>query len=211
MIGRLKGKAEAIGESHLILDVNGVGYEVQASSRTLRKIKPGDEVALTIDTHVREDAIRLYGFSSEVERSWFRTLQTVQGVGAKVSLAVLSALSTQDLANAIALGNYGAVQQANGVGKVVAQRIVAELKNKAPALAIASLNVVGTPGTAGGKPGSVPSQLQNNHVAEAMSALTNLGYGPADASRAVAVAANELGETADTAKLIRRGLKELSR
>lgn len=211
MIGRLKGKAEAIGESHLILDVNGVGYEVQASSRTLRNIKPGDEVALTIDTHVREDAIRLYGFSSEVERSWFRTLQTVQGVGAKVSLAVLSALSTQDLANAIALGNYGAVQQANGVGKVVAQRIVAELKNKAPALAIASVNVVGTPGSTGGKPGSVPSQPQNNHVAEAMSALTNLGYGPADASRAVAVAANELGEAADTAKLIRRGLKELSR
>jgi holliday junction DNA helicase RuvA len=211
MIGRLKGKAEAIGESHLILDVNGVGYEVQASSRTLRNIKPGDEVALTIDTHVREDAIRLYGFSSEVERSWFRTLQTVQGVGAKVSLAVLSALSTQDLANAIALGNYGAVQQANGVGKVVAQRIVAELKNKAPALAIASVNVVGTPGSTGGKPGSISAQPQNNHVAEAMSALTNLGYGPADASRAVAVAANELGEAADTAKLIRRGLKELSR
>ena len=182
MIGRLKGKAEAIGESYLILDVNGVGYEVQASSRTLRNIKPGDEVALTIDTHVREDAIRLYGFSSEVERSWFRTLQTVQGVGAKVSLAVLSALSTQDLANAIALGNYGAVQQANGVGKVVAQRIVAELKTKAPALTIASVNVVGTPGPAGGKPVSVPSP-QNNHVAEAMSALTNLGYGPADASR----------------------------
>ena len=108
MIGRLKGKAEAIGESHLILDVNGVGYEVQASSRTLRNIKPGDDVVLTIDTHVREDAIRLYGFSSEVERSWFRTLQTVQGVGAKVSLAVLSALSTHDLANAVALGNWGA-------------------------------------------------------------------------------------------------------
>ena len=209
MIGRLKGKAEAIGEGHLILDVHGVGYEVQASSRTLRNIKPGDEVALTIDTHVREDAIRLYGFSSEVERSWFRTLQTVQGVGAKVSLAVLSALSTQDLANAIALGNWGAVQQANGVGKVVAQRIVAELKNKAPALAIAGVSGAGPVGTGGAGQGEpLPA---GNHVAEAMSALTNLGYGPADASRAVAVAAKELGSDADTAKLIRRGLKELAR
>ena len=211
MIGRLKGKAEAIGESHLILDVAGVGYEVQASSRTLRKIKPGDEVALTIDTHVREDAIRLYGFSSEVERSWFRTLQTVQGVGAKVSLAVLSALSTQDLATAIALGNFGAVQQANGVGKVVAQRIVAELKTKAPALALASVVSTGTPGTAGTHVGALPAFSHNNHVAEAMSALTNLGYGPGDASRAVAVATTELGPDADTAKLIRRGLKELAR
>ena len=209
MIGRLKGKAEAIGESHLILDVNGVGYEVQASSRTLRGIKPGEEVTLTIDTHVREDAIRLYGFSSEVERSWFRTLQTVQGVGAKVSLAVLSVLSSQDLANAIALGNWGAVQQANGVGKVVAQRIVAELKNKAPALAIAGLNVTGGTGSAAADAGG--GVHHGGPVAEAMSALTNLGYGPADASRAVAAAAKELGDSADTAKLIRRGLKELSK
>ena len=209
MIGRLKGKAEAIGEGHLILDVNGVGYEVQASARTLRGIKPGEDVTLTIDTHVREDAIRLYGFSSEVERSWFRTLQTVQGVGAKVSLAVLSVLSSQDLANAIALGNWQAVQQANGVGKVVAQRIVAELKNKAPALAIAGLNVTGGAGDV-----AIDSTGAAHHggpVAEAMSALTNLGYGPADASRAVAVAAKELGGGADTAKLIRRGLRELSK
>ena len=209
MIGRLKGKVEALGESHLILDVNGVGYEVQASSRTLRNLKHGEEATLTIDTHVREDAIRLYGFSSEVERSWFRTLQTVQGVGAKVSLAVLSVLSSQDLANAIALGNWGAVQQAQGVGKVVAQRIVAELKNKAPALSLAGVNVAGS--TAGGATGSDAGPPQGNAPAEAMSALTNLGYNPADASRAVAVAAKELGEAADTAKLIRRGLKELSR
>jgi holliday junction DNA helicase RuvA len=208
MIGRLRGKVEALGESHLILDVNGVGYEVQASSRTLRNLKHGEEAILTIDTHVREDAIRLYGFSSEVERSWFRTLQTVQGVGAKVSLAVLSVLSSQDLANAIALGNWGAVQQAQGVGKVVAQRIVAELKSKAPALALAGVNTPGSDGTASAGEAGLP---QGNHAAEAMSALTNLGYGPADASRAVAVAAKELGEAADTAKLIRRGLKELSR
>ena len=209
MIGRLKGKVEALGESHLILDVNGVGYEVQASSRTLRNLKHGEEAVLTIDTHVREDAIRLYGFSSEVERSWFRTLQTVQGVGAKVSLAVLSVLSSQDLANAIALGNWGAVQQAQGVGKVVAQRIVAELKNKAPALALAGVNVAGS--IVGGATEGGAGPPQGNAPAEAMSALTNLGYNPADAGRAVAVAAKELGEAADTAKLIRRGLKELSR
>jgi len=205
MIGRLKGKVEALGESHLILDVNGVGYEVQASARTLRNLKHGEDAILTIDTHVREDAIRLYGFSSEVERSWFRTLQTVQGVGAKVSLAVLSVLSAQDLQNAIALGNWGAVQQAQGVGKVVAQRIVAELKNKAPALSGL------TPAGAAGHGPAGENSAHGNAAAEAMSALTNLGYGPADASRAVAVAAKELGESADTAKLIRRGLKELSR
>ena len=209
MIGRLKGRVEALGESHLILDVNGVGYEVQASARALRNLKLGEEATLTIDTHVREDAIRLYGFASEVERSWFRTLQTVQGVGAKVSLSVLSVLSAQDLATAIALGNWSAVQQAQGVGKVVAQRIVAELKNKAPALAIAGLHQPGGTVT-GGATGS-DAVAQGHHAAEAMSALTNLGYGLADASRAVAVAVKELGGEADTAKLIRRGLKELSR
>jgi holliday junction DNA helicase RuvA len=207
MIGRLKGKAEAIGEGYLILDVNGVGYEVQASSRTLARIKHGEEVTLTIDTHVREDAIRLYGFSSEIERSWFRTLQTVQGVGAKVALAVLSVLSTQDLSNAIALGNWAAIQQANGVGKVVAQRIAAELKTKAPALAIGSVQQIASGASGTGD----RNQPANNAAAEAVSALTNLGYNPVDASQAVAIAVKELGEGADTAKLIRRGLKEWAR
>jgi Holliday junction DNA helicase RuvA len=109
MIGKLRGKVDAIGESFLIVDVNGVGYEVQASSRTLRNLNTGEEVSLTIDTHVREDAIRLFGFDSEVERSWFRTLQTVQGVGAKVALALLGTLSPQDLANAIALADWASV------------------------------------------------------------------------------------------------------
>ena len=210
MIGRLKGRVEALGESHLILDVNGVGYEVQASARALRNLKLGEEATLTIDTHVREDAIKLYGFASEVERAWFRTLQTVQGVGAKVSLSVLSVLSSQDLATAIALGNWSAVQQAQGVGKVVAQRIVAELKNKAPALAMAAIHQTGGTAT-GGSVSSAEGPPVGHHAAEAMSALTNLGYGLADASRAVSVAVKELGGEADTAKLIRRGLKELSR
>src|SRR6476661_8119935 len=161
MIGKLKGKVDAIGESFLIVDVGGVGYEVQASSRTLRNLKAGDEVSLTIDTHVREDAIRLFGFASEVERSWFRTLQSVQGVGSKVALGLLGTLSPQDLANAIALADWASVEQA--------QRIVAELKDKAPALSVAGMHLP-TGGTASGAP------PQGNAAAEAMSALSNLGY-----------------------------------
>jgi Holliday junction DNA helicase RuvA len=207
MIGQLKGKVDAIGESHAIIDVGGVGYEVQLSARTLRNLKLGEAVVLTIDTHVREDSIRLFGFQSEVERSWFRTLQNVQGVGSKVALGVLGVLSTQDLANAIALGNWAAVEQAPGVGKKLAQRIVAELKDKAPALSVAGLNVPVASGPAGG--GAVPAE--GMAAAEAISALTNLGYNPAQASAAVAAAMNELGADADTAKLIRRGLKELAR
>lgn len=203
MIGKLKGKVDAIGESFLIVDVNGVGYEVQASSRTLRNLKLGDEVALTIDTHVREDAIRLFGFASEVERSWFRTLQNVQGVGSKVALGLLGTLSPQDLANAIALGDWASVEQAPGIGKKLAQRIVAELKDKAPALTVAGLHLPS--GGASGAP------APGNAAAEAMSALSNLGYQPAQASAAIAAAIKDLGEGADTAKLIRRGLKELAR
>jgi Holliday junction DNA helicase RuvA len=207
MIGKLKGKIDAIGESHAIIDVNGVGYEVQCSSRALRNMQIGDTVSLTIDTHVREDAIRLFGFASEVERSWFRTLQSIQGVGAKVSLAVLGTLAPQELANAIALGNWAAVEQTQGVGKKLAQRIVAELKDKAPALTVAGLNVP-TAKMPGGTTGAAPS---SSAAAEATSALVNLGYNPAQASAAVAAAMAELGDDADTAKLIRRGLKELAR
>lgn len=208
MIGQLKGVVDAIGEQHAIVDVGGVGYEVQLSARTLRNLKLGEAVVLTIDTHVREDAIRLFGFQSEVERSWFRTLQNVQGVGSKVALGVLGVLSTQDLANAIALGNWAAVEQAPGVGKKLAQRIVAELKDKAPALSVAGLNV---PAAGAGGVGASDMPPEGLAAAEAISALTNLGYNPAQASTAVAVAMKELGAEADTAKLIRRGLKELAR
>ena len=204
MIGKLKGKVDAIGESFCIVDVGGVGYEVQASARTLRNMKIGDDVSLTIDTHVREDAIRLYGFASEVERSWFRTLQSVQGVGSKVSLGLLGTLSPQDLANAIALGDWASVEQAPGIGKKLAQRIVAELKDKAPALSVAGMHL-----PSGSALGGTPAL--GNIAAEAISALSNLGYQPAQASAAIAVAMQELGDGADTAKLIRRGLKELAR
>lgn len=209
MIGKLRGKVDAVGESFLIIDVNGVGYEVQASSRTLRNLKAGDEVSLTIDTHVREDAIRLFGFASELERNWFRTLQTIQGVGSKVALAVLGIMSPQDLANAIALGNSAAVEEAPGVGKKLAQRIVAELKDKAPALSVAGLNVLQVPG--GGGTQAAPAAVQHHAAAEAISALTNLGYNPQQAAAAVATAMGDLGEGADTASLIKRGLKALAR
>lgn len=206
MIGKLRGKVDAIGEAHAIIDVNGVGYEVQLSSRTLRNLKLGEEVSLTIDTHVREDSIRLFGFSSEIERSWFRTLQTIQGVGSKMALAVLGTMSPQDLANAIALKDTGAVAQAPGVGKKLAERLVLELKDKAPALTVAGLHVPNA--TA---PGGAAGPVEGNAAAEAISALTNLGYNPGQASAAIAAAAKELGAEADTAKLIRRGLKELAR
>lgn len=207
MIGKLRGKVDAIGESHAIIDVNGVGYEVQCSGRTLRNIALGQEVSLTIDTHVREDAIRLFGFQSEVERSWFRTLQSIQGVGSKVALNALGTMSPQDLANAIALGNWAAVEQTPGVGKKLAQRIVLELKDKAPALTVAGLNVPMAKSAAGG--GAVP--IASSAAAEAISALVNLGYNPQQAAAAIAAGMADLGADADTPKLIRRGLKELAR
>jgi len=203
MIGRLRGKIEAIGEATAIVDVGGVGYEVACSARALRNFKLGEEVTLAIDTHVREDAIRLYGFQSEVERSWFRTLQVVQGVGAKVALGVLGTLGPNDLAGAIALGNWQAVEEAPGVGKKLAQRIVAELKDKASSLPAGLA-------PAGGTATHAPA-VEGNAAAEAISALTNLGYAPAQASAAVAAAVKDLGADADTARLIRRGLKELAR
>lgn len=208
MIGKLKGIVDAIGESHLIVDVGGVGYEVQASARTLRNLKLGEKISLTIDTHVREDAIRLYGFSSEVERSWFRTLQNVQGVGAKVALSVLGTLSPQDLVQVIALANWAAVEQTPGVGKKLAQRIVSELKDKAPGLATAGLTGKGKlpPADGAAAAGDVASAQ-----AEAISALTNLGYQPIQAAQAVATAVEITGAGADTAQLIRQGLKALAR
>jgi len=206
LIGKLRGIVDAVGEAHVIVDVNGVGYEVQASARTLRTLGVGQEVTLSIETHVREDAIRLYGFTSEVERAWFRILQTIQGVGSKVALAVLGTLSPQDLANAIALQNWAAVEQAPGVGKKLAQRVVAELKDKAPALTVAGLNV---PSAKAGKAGAA-APMPDDAVAEAISALTNLGYQPAQASQAIAAAMASLDDKVDTPRLIRAGLKELA-
>lgn len=203
MIGKLRGVVDAVGETHAIIDVNGVGYEVQLSSRALGNLTPGDEVALTIDTHVRDDAIRLFGFQSEIERRWFRTLQTIQGVGAKVALGVLGILPPSDLGNAIQLDNWAAVSETPGVGKKLAQRIVAELKDKALDIGVGGVSV-------GGDGGSGAAQVGNDAQAEALSALSNLGYNPAQAATAIARAIEQLGPDADTSALIRQGLKELS-
>src|SRR3954462_12813172 len=136
MIGKLKGLIDSYGEDFIIVDVNGVGYVVHCSTRTLQALPAtGEPVALAIETHVREDQIRLFGFLTDVEREWFRLLQTVQGVGTKVALAVLGTLKPGDLASAIAMRDKATVARAPGVGPKVAERIVTELKDKAPAYA----------------------------------------------------------------------------
>lgn len=207
MIGRLKGLVETIGETSIILDVNGVGYEVSLSAKALRSLALGESANIIIETHVREDAIRLYGFLTEIERSWFRLLQTVQGVGAKVALGILGVLTPQELSSAIALQDWAPIEQTPGVGKKLAQRIVAELKDKAPALsvgAVAQFTRV--------KGAEVEENTRGGQAAsDAISALAHLGYNPVQSSTAIAVALKELGANADTAQLIRRGLKELSR
>ena len=206
MIGKLKGVIDEIGEDHAVVDVHGVGYVAYCPMRTLSKLPgPGEAVTLFIETYVREDAIRLYGFASALEREWFRLLMgNVQGVGAKVALAVLSTLSASELANAIALKDVAMVARAPGVGKKVAERIVTELKNKAPAYAGEASGTIGLKQELG--EGVAPAP-----VADAVSALTNLGYARDTAANAVAAALKEAGEDADSAKLIRLGLKELAK
>jgi holliday junction DNA helicase RuvA len=206
MIGRLRGKLEAQGEDWIILDVGGVGYEIFCSSRVLAwAVGQDGEVTLAIETHVREDQIRLFGFQSETERQWFRLLQSVQGVGARVALAILGTLTLQEIANAIALGDKAAMSRAPHVGPKLAQRIVTELKDKAPVLSLASISA----GPASGAKGKgTPASSAN---AEAISALVNLGYQQIQASVSVAAASRELGDEASTEALIRRGLKELAR
>ncbi len=206
MIGKLKGVVDEIGEDHCVIDVHGVGYVAYCPVRTLSALPGAGEAAeLFIETYVREDVIRLYGFGSSLEREWFRLLMNnVQGVGAKVALAVLSTLSPADLANAIALRDVAMVSRAPGVGKKVAERIVTELKNKAPAYAGAATGTIGLKQELG--EGVAPAP-----VADAVSALANLGYSRDTAANAVAAALKAAGEGADSAKLIRLGLKELAR
>jgi Holliday junction DNA helicase RuvA len=204
MIGKLKGIIDSYGEDFVILDVQGVGYVVQCSSRTLQKLpQAGEAASLSIETHVREDAIRLYGFASDAERDWFRLLQSVQGVGAKVALAILGVLSPSELATALATQDKAMVGRAPGVGPKLAQRIVSELKDKAPAFASIDPTVMRLAGEDDAKTAPKPVQ-------DAISALVNLGYGRPQAAAAVAASVKELGESAETSALIRRGLKELA-
>ncbi|ASV86260.1 holliday junction DNA helicase RuvA [Ochrobactrum quorumnocens] len=196
---------DEIAEDHAVIDVHGVGYVAFCSARTLGNLGGAGEAAiLFIETYVREDMIRLYGFGSQLEREWFRLLQNVQGVGAKVALAVLGTLTPPELANAIALRDLAMVSRAPGVGKKVAERIVTELKNKAPAFAGDASGTIGLKQELGAGAASAP-------VTDAVSALSNLGYSRDQAANAVAAALREAGDDADSAKLIRLGLKELSR
>jgi Holliday junction DNA helicase RuvA len=205
MIAKLKGIIDAYGEDHVVVDVGGVGYLVHCSARTLQALPAaGEPVTLAIETQMREDAIRLFGFESEVEREWFRLLQTVQGVGARVALSVLGTLRPADLATAIALRDKAAVARAPGVGPKVAERIVTELKDKAPAFTAVDPAVIRLSGAVDEKRAPQP-------VADAVSALVNLGYGQPQAAAAVAAAARAAGEGADAARLIRLGLKELGK
>lgn len=205
MIGKLKGTIDSYGEDFVILDVHGVGYQVHCSARTLQALPgTGEAATLSIETHVREDQIRLFGFQSDVEREWFRLLQTVQGVGAKVALAVLGTLKPSELANAIALRDRAAVSRTPGVGPKVAERIVTELKDKAPAYTDVDPAVVKLTG-------EVEDRRAPQPVRDAVSALVNLGYGQPQAAAAIAAASRSAGEGADTSSLIRLGLKELAK
>lgn len=205
MIGKLKGVVDEIDEDHVILDVHGVGYVCFCSTRTLGNLPGrGEAAVLLIETYVREDVLRLYGFGTALEREWFRLLQNVQGVGAKVALAVLGTLTPSELANAIALRDMAMVSRAPGVGKKVAERIVTELKNKAPAFAGEATGTIGLKQELG--EGVAPAP-----VADAVSALANLGYSRDQAANAIVAALKNAGEDADSAKLIRLGLKELAR
>jgi Holliday junction DNA helicase RuvA len=205
MIGKLKGIIDSYAEDCVILDVNGVGYLVHCSARTLQELPGvGQPVTLAIETHVREDQIRLFGFLADVEREWFRLLQTVQGVGTKVALSVLSTLKPADLATAVAMRDKAMVARSPGVGPKVAERIVTELKDKAPAFTAVDPAVVRLVG-------AVEDRRAPRPVADAISALVNLGYGQPQAAAAIAAAARGVGDEADVSQLIRLGLKELSR
>ncbi len=204
MIGKLRGTVDSVGTDWVILDVGGVGYIVYCPAKTLAGLAAGEAATLAIETYVREDQIRLFGFATDLDREWFRLLQSVQGVGAKVALAVLGIMKASELANAIALQDKAAVSRAPGVGPKVAARIVAELKDRAPAFADIDAGHLKLHDALGDKRAPAP-------VADAVSALVNLGYAQVQASAAIAAAMAKAGEGATTEALIRMGLKELAR
>ncbi len=181
MIGKLKGVVDSLAADHVVVDVGGVGYVVHVATSTLSRLALGTPVSLAIETRVGEDSIRLYGFSSAEEREWFKLLQTVQNVGARVALNVLSALNLRELERAVALGDKAVVARAQGVGPKLAQRIVAELKDKVPSMMIR------------GEGGALAPIAPKGPEADAVSALLKLGYTQSQAAEAVARAAQDLG------------------
>jgi len=200
MIGKLRGIVDSVAEDHAILDVGGVGYLVSCPSSTLSKLVAGNPASLMIETRLTDETIKLYGFSSPEEREWFRLLQTVQNVGARVALSVLSTLSPRDLERALALSDKAAIGRSPGVGPKLALRIATELKDKAPAMMLR--------GHAGDE--GTPHAAPKGPEADAVAALTGLGYSAAQASEVVARIARDMGEV-EVSVLIREALRSLAR
>jgi Holliday junction DNA helicase RuvA len=198
MIARLTGVLAEAGADHAVIDVGGVGYLVQLSGKTLSALGgAGAQVKILTDMQVREDAITLFGFGSVAERDWFRLLTQVQGVGGRVALAILSVLAPDELSRAVASGDKAMVARANGVGPKLALRIVTELKDKA--------------GPALGPAGGGASAPKGSAEADALSALGNLGFRPAEASAAVGAAVEELGPGATLDALVRLALRKAAK
>ena len=203
MIGKLKGRIDSYGPDWVMIDVAGVCYHVFCSGKTLAALPPAGEFAeVHTDMLVSQDMIRLAGFATAGERDWFRLLQTVQGVGTKVALAILSTLAAADLANAIALQDKAMIARAPGVGPKLAQRIVSELKDKVPAFAPADANLA--------KLAADLDAPRPTAAADAVSALVNLGYGQVQAGAAVSAALRKAGDEPATERLIRLALRELA-
>lgn len=201
MIAKLRGTVDAVGDDWAVIDVGGVGYLVSCPGRTLSALAVGRPAVLFVETQVREDRIQLFGFTDGDDREWFRLLQTVQGVGGRVALALLSALTPDQLVHVIAAADRAALTRADGVGPKLATRILTELKDKAGGIALGQLAT----------PRAVASGARKaSPDLDAVSALVNLGYGRAEAFGAVATAAKTLGEGATIDALIKAGLKELS-
>jgi len=200
MIGKLSGIVDSISDDTVILDVGGVGYLVQCPSSTISRLAMGTHAALMIEMKVSDDAIKLYGFASAEEREWFRLLQTVQNVGGKVALSVLSTLSPRDLQRALALSDKAMIGRAPGVGPKLALRIATELKDKAPAMMMSGEGGV-----------HAPVHAPRGPAADAVTALVKLGYSEGQAAEAVARAANDLGDKAETGILLREALRGMAR
>ena len=205
MIARLRGVVDDVGLDGVLIDVGGVGYPVQVSTRTRAALPPGEAATLLIETQIREDAVTYFGFIDRAERDWFRTLTTVQGVGGKVALNILSVFDPDRLAGTIMAQDKGQLTRADGVGPKLAIRLVTELKDRATAWGIgAAPTQIGKPATA-----AMPAPA-GGPIEDAISALTNLGYKRADALGAVATASRKLGDAATAGDLIRGGLKEIA-
>lgn len=220
MIGKLTGRVDGKAMDHVLIDVRGVGYVVYCSDRVLAALPgPGEPVALYTDLLVREDLLQLFGFPTLVEKEWHRLLMSVQGIGAKASLAILGALGPDGVSRAVALGDWNAIKAAKGVGPKTAQRVVNELKDKAPAVMAMGGGVATVEGVeevlepvaapAPSRPAPAPAAASRNAQADALSALGNLGYAPGEAASAVAQAAQEVPE-AGMQDLIRAALRLLA-